>query len=389
MPGFSCLLRQPLRLRRYLFVRFLAIRLLFLLIASNALVAASETDISKPALSSITSLSSQLARQSRIIDVRPEEQCVEITLAGAVCLPLEDIFADNTRLANFSGLFWLLGTLGLSGTETVTIVGDSEHRRHVAAGLLYAAGQNQVVIFDTKISGFIADTIGGGSSDGFSKSLKLELGSGKKRATTRTKVFTELSRTHLLLTKAEVVQSVSDSTKGKTSTMLIDGRAESEYWGRRVRALRGGHIPGAILIENVADISSALHSDLSSVDRAPVIVYGHDAAAGLALLAQLVLSNSSAGAGDESGTDLRDFQVYLGGWIEWSADTSLPVDAETYSNRFQVMTSAENHSNKLVTVSKSRMSGSSVLSIVHWVITSVLLAGLLYLGYRQRNCQPV
>lgn len=379
-PRFAFLCHQVL-------ARYVLATITVLSVTSVATLVASDSNVHVKVVSSVSNLDSQLIKQTKVLDVRPQKQCIENSVAGAVCMPLEDLFADNSRLANFSGVFWLLGTLGLSGAETVTIVGASERRRLVMAGLLYAAGQREIVIFNGNLNKLIATESGESSGR-----LEIEFAPGSKRSTTRTQVFTELSRTHLLLTRSELIQIVSDMNQGGAHTLLLDGRTESEYWGRQLRAIRGGHIPGAVLVKDMAQ--------LSEFDRKEAIVYGHDPVAGLALLAQFLLSKPETGQG-ERGVEI---QAYLGGWREWGSDTSLPVDAETFSDKFQwgittgnstidtVSSESSNRGNvseRSVNALRTYSAGYGLFTAFHWVLTIILLIGLVYLGYRQRICRSV
>ncbi len=99
---------------------------------------------------------------------------------------------------------------------------------------------------------------------------------------------------------------------------LLDGRSELEYWGETVRGARGGHLPGAVLLP-AATLSPAGPRPL--LPAGEVIAYAHDAYEGLAYFTRLV-----AGYGLPA-------RVYAGGWAEWAADGSLPVDAASYPER--------------------------------------------------------
>ena len=45
----------------------------------------------------------------RLIDARPAAQCAVATLAGARCLPADELFAPGGRLPAARDLLWLLG----------------------------------------------------------------------------------------------------------------------------------------------------------------------------------------------------------------------------------------------------------------------------------------
>jgi len=234
----------------------------------------------------------------KILDVRREEICREESLSSATCVPIEDFFADRGRLANFSGLYWLLGTVGLTGAETVYLVGEDERRKQVMAALLFVAGQERIAVVQEPLA-----SLGKRQLNGHQR------GKPQQRAKTRVSVYTASPRTERIVLKQELLATLSKPE----APVLVDGRSESEYWGRRIRAARGGHLPGAIWLSSFDDIGQ-LNSDSNN---ATPVLYGQDAVESLALLALAELSGFAAG-------------IYLAGWVEWAADMQLPVDAEVF-----------------------------------------------------------
>jgi len=87
-----------------------------------------------------------------IIDVRSEVDCLKSSLADAHCLSVEMLLPTPSRLANFSGLLWQLGTVGLTGEEHVLIVGQSTLRKDFIGGVLYLAGQRKISILEPSIA---------------------------------------------------------------------------------------------------------------------------------------------------------------------------------------------------------------------------------------------
>lgn len=282
-----------------------AVLIMALILFTDLLFANSGNANKLPVNSSETSVLSIVPRlpesANKIIDVRRESICKKKSISTAVCVPPEHIVADNNRLANFSGLFWTLGTLGLTGDETVYIIGDKDHRKRFIAGWFLISGQREIRIVSEPVSAVLDS----------SSNVGLSIGIPVLPAKTRKKVFSALPRTDRILTRSEVVAAL---TLPEPST-LIDGRTEAEYWGRAVKSIRGGHLPGAILYDKEMDV-------LMSSEN--IIVYAHNAVDGLAFLAELELQEFNA-------------KLYLGGWAEWSVHTSLPADAETYSNEGAIL----------------------------------------------------
>jgi len=231
-----------------------------------------------------------------VFDVRRKEICSERSLQSAICLPVEHIVADNRRLANFSGLFWVLGTLGLRGTEEVYIIGDSEKRKHFIAGWLYISGQQRIHIVTADMATVLKHVKKSGE----------KIGKPTHPSTTRLTVFSQAPRTNKILTNSEVLVLLKNK---ESTTTVLDGRSEAEYWGRRIRAVRGGHLPGAVWLANPNAPPGFTAND--------IVAYAHDAIDGLALLSQLTLSDIDA-------------RLYLGGWADWAHRGYLPADAESF-----------------------------------------------------------
>ena len=79
-----------------------------------------------------------------IVDARPFADCRAKSLADARCLPAGDFLGPQRRLPSARDLLWLLGTAGLSGEESVLVVGQDAAARDFVAGLLWVAGQRSV-----------------------------------------------------------------------------------------------------------------------------------------------------------------------------------------------------------------------------------------------------
>lgn len=88
-----------------------------------------------------------------VLDVRAENDCSRGSLPAARCLPASSLLGDEGQApVSFHALRWLLGTVGLSGPETVAVLGDDTHETLAVAGLLLLAGQERVhVIGDAHV----------------------------------------------------------------------------------------------------------------------------------------------------------------------------------------------------------------------------------------------
>jgi thiosulfate/3-mercaptopyruvate sulfurtransferase len=231
-----------------------------------------------------------------VIDARPLAACREKSLAGARCLPAEDFLGPQRRLPGARDLLWLLGTAGLSGRESVLVVGQEAVARDFVAGLLYIAGQRRVQVLAEPVGRVLA---GGGDNS-----------AGRARGMIREAVFEAPMRDGLLLLRDEL---------RAMQAPLIDGRTQEEYWGETVRAARGGHLPGAVSLPAL-QLRAAQNPVLP--DGSP-IAYAHDAYEGLAYLTLLIAGHKVPA------------RLYAEGWAEWAADGALPADAVSHPERAQ------------------------------------------------------
>jgi len=238
----------------------------------------------------------------QIIDVRPLAVCRQATLPGARCLPVSDAVGPQRKPANISGLLWLFGSAGLDGSGHLLLVGERLQQQELMAALLYLAGQQQISILRTPLSQLAA-------------SGRL-MRPGRPRSNSREQVYQAPMRDAQLLLRSELQRRLAAGDE----LLLLDGRSEAEYWGQRIRGLRGGHIPGAQLVSMTAlddELPPLLPSVIPGVG---LVVYGHDALQGLVYLARLV----------ERGLTP---QLFIGGWASWSADGGLPADSVTYRDQ--------------------------------------------------------
>ena len=232
-----------------------------------------------------------------VIDSRPLADCKKATLPNARCLPVDGFLGPRRSLPSERDILWLLGTAGLDGSEAVLVVGQDATARDFLAGLLYLAGQRQVRVLTEPLTRVLA-----GRSDA---------APGLERGIIRTAVFTAPMRAESVVLKQELLREGAGVT-------LVDGRSELEYWGETVRGMRGGHLQGAVLLPAT---TLAVAGSRPALPAGAVIAYAHDAYEGLAYFTRLV-----AGLG-------LAVRIYPGGWAEWAADGSLPVDAATYPER--------------------------------------------------------
>ena len=105
---------------------------------------ASARDIAS--LAAISNLSD--VQHSDVIDIRDTQSCTIGSLPRARCLPVGHFVDRNGTVISFHALRWLLGTVGLTGGETVLVIGAAPEDTHRVGALLHQAGQRRVLMLD-------------------------------------------------------------------------------------------------------------------------------------------------------------------------------------------------------------------------------------------------
>ena len=236
-----------------------------------------------------------------IIDSRSAPLCENASLPNARCLPAMDFFGPHKRLANFSGVLWLLGTAGLTGDEHVLIIGNQSTDKEAVAGLLFIAGQRKITILKPAIG-----------------TLKeIELSAGEGRSKSREEIYQATMRAERILLRGDMVKLVSIAH----SPVIFDGRTENEYWGQSIRSHRGGHLPGARHMPvTLSEIKSPEPFSVQLNPENLPVSYAHNSYEGLIYLARL----------EASGIAVR---TYLEGWAGWASDGALPADSLTFPDK--------------------------------------------------------
>lgn len=275
-----------------------------------------------------------------VIDTRILETCEAASLPNARCLPAASFLGPHGRLANFRDIQWLLGTVGLDGYERVLVIGNNRTEKDFVAGILYLAGQAKVEVL-SKMPQPSALTEG-----------------GTARSITREKIFQAPMRDHLLILRDELATLI----KAGAPLALLDGRNEDEYWGERVRAIRGGHLPGASQLP-INRLRWDLKTNTATLPATPdPIAYAHNARQGIAYFTLL-----HAGAGVNA-------RVFPGGWAAWAVSGNLPADNATYPDARPSKTK--------VTVERQQSNGFGLM-IVGLAIGGLLTSLGFFMGKRR------
>lgn len=234
----------------------------------------------------------------RLLDTRPVEQCEKRSIQDARCLTADDLLGHSGRLPSLRDIVWLLGTLGLQGSETVVVAGRPGETRDFIAGVLYLAGQRSVLVLQPPLSRLIA------SGD-------YSLAAGQRRSMSRERHYVAMPRDAQIVLRRELQQRLNRNQPLR----LLDTRSQAEYWGERIRGWRGGHIPGA---ESVAlETGRSIRLTEAGADT---VVYAHAPRDSIAAFVRI------------QAYWPQPVQVLIEGWRAWSADSSLPVDSESYED---------------------------------------------------------
>ncbi|MFK5913706.1 MAG: hypothetical protein QM484_04955 [Woeseiaceae bacterium] len=230
-----------------------------------------------------------------LIDTRVDKLCKSSSIEGARCLSTKEILAPYRRFPSLREITWLLGTLGLSGKETVVIAGLPGLNRDFVAGVFYLAGQRKIKILKPSISRVL-------------KEEKYKRENGRGRSMSRKVIYEVRPREEQIILRQELWQII----KKNKALRLLDARSDMEYWGKKIRGIRGGHIPGA---ERWDRRKNKAEFELKTTVRS--IFYAHDPFETIALFVRM------------QARETKRHSVFIEGWRSWAA-SSLPVDAESF-----------------------------------------------------------
>jgi thiosulfate/3-mercaptopyruvate sulfurtransferase len=241
-----------------------------------------------------------------LLDVRPLAQCERGSVAGAKCLPAEDLLGPHGSLPDFRQIMWLFGTEGLAGGESVLVLGNRPERRDFVAGLLYLAGQREVQVMRRPLDSVL-------KTDG------VVTARGQRRSQIADPIYQGVPRDGLIVLRAELHRALTSANPPR----LLDGRPADAYAGQRIEAARGGHIPGAESFPYASlKNGSAVLPPVQTL--AGAVVYAAGPESGIAYFTRL-----------QAALD-ANVRVYIGGWREWAAHTALPADDVTYAGPSRV-----------------------------------------------------
>ena len=247
-------------------------------------------------------------RKPRVIDVRPAEDFARGHIPGAVHLDLWGLSLIDTDPGPLEAFMWIIDHLfNLRGVDASTpvVVYEEQSGMRAARGFWFLEyfGHPHVQVLD----------------GGFGAWKRAGLPVSRDAEAPPKSTWTGTRQPHAIATWRDVRERL-----GRSDTVIIDTRTDGEYCGTKVRARRGGAIPGAKHIEwtrnlrpdgtfKPADELRAMYEGAGVTPDKEVITYcqgGYRAAHAYLALRLLGYPN------------LRN---YTGSWKEWGDREDLPI----------------------------------------------------------------
>lgn len=256
------------------------------------------------------------AAKPLVLDLRPPDAYTAGHVPGALHLDLWGLSLINTDQAPLDAFMWMIEhVLAIHGVDAaVPIVVYDEHSGVRAARgfwFLEYFGHPSVRMLDGGFNAWVAE------------GLPLSRDAAPSRPTE----WQGSPQRQVLATWQDVKGAI-----GRPDAVILDTRTDEEYLGTKVRASRGGAVPGAVHIEwtrnltpegdfkPAAELEQMYDSAGVSKDR-EVLAYCH----GGYRAAQSYVALRLLG--------YPRVRMYLGSWKEWGDREELPVDVPRPSER--------------------------------------------------------
>jgi thiosulfate/3-mercaptopyruvate sulfurtransferase len=261
-----------------------------------------------------------------ILDTRISEEYKELHIQGAINLGkrADKALRDPTH-RSYTIVPSIEKTLGAAG------IGSDKHI------ILYGKA---VDVYYNTVPFWVLEYVGCNSSpmkctvhyyDGGFERWEAE--GGKVESTDSTLPPTQF-RAHVVASRLATTEEVLEVAKGKKKALIIDARSEAEYNGSDIRALRGGHIPGAVNMKVQKNYTAdnyrmlplseleSLYKDISRTAR----VIAHCQTGTRSTYTYLVLRL----------LNYENVANYDDSWIVYGSNVNFPVENEQWYDFFEV-----------------------------------------------------
>jgi len=255
-----------------------------------------------------------------IVDMRYPDEYAEGHIPGAVQLPgwISKLYADDAKRSAtvISRLERQLGEMGIGSESHVILYGAASRTswNGVMFWVLELGGCN------SEFASCTVQLYDGGIERWQKEGGKLE----EKENSSTAATFTMTPGTN----RGVNMEGIKNVIDGKDKAVIVDVRYPGEYDGTDIRALRGGHIPGAINIDfsknydpdsyrmlPAADLKH-LYADIPMESR----VITHCQTGQRAAYSYLVLRTLG----------YKNVAIYHDGWRVYGSNLNLPVEGETW-----------------------------------------------------------
>ncbi len=239
--------------------------------------------------------------------MRSREEYDKGHIKNAVHLNFKDITGDETARRKLppENIPEILGNIGID--KNIFVIAYDDDSSHYAARLFWILeyfGHKKVAILN----------------GGYNKWLREDRKLTDLEPDIKRKIFEPQPDPEKIATAEYILENISNP-----EVVLLDVRSKEEYAGDKIRAKRGGHIPGAVNIE----WKKSMNDDQTF--KSPEVLNEMFIKQGVARDKEIITYCQLAVRASHTYFTLRmlgypKVRVYNGSWGEWGNDENLPVE---------------------------------------------------------------